>query len=709
MPALLHDRENSLVTSKQPEHPASLQNSPAPEPRGSRFALGTALVAVCVLGAFGGYFDFILTLLHRPESLGLLASPLLPPLGTALFLIVFCFLFWLLVAVVASLLRKGQAKPLAIGCAVGVGVFFVVCMSHYALRFPSLGDGVGPCVDGLVFLVPMGFAGCILGYFVSRALVRSERGRAWAKRLLFGALFLLCGVGVSMGGGRFPLGLVQHGVVWVVVAGLFAGLWGYRRATPAWRWTVAYLAVTCLALQVLAGAWRDTRPRPEQFHREGRVTRHIVLLTVDTLRRDGPTCLGGNPGVTPEIDRLLENSVVFDGAVAPTGWTLPSFASIMTGVSPAVHLANVRESKLPAAFVTLAEHLSAEDYDTAAIGRNAFMRSASSMNQGFNTYDFFPKLLPEEVSFGLLLVDALTGVDGSTENLADLACEWLNRHRDEDFFLWLHFFDPHMPYTPPKAFWPDGTPPEGMGYEFRRFNESRTGHWVPTPEERAWVRALYDGELRYVDHNIGRVLDTMKALGLYDGALIAFSADHGEEIFDHGSVEHGHTLYNELLDVPLAFKLPGNACATTIAERVCVGSIGPTVLDLCGVAYDKSLYTYSSLEPYWRAPGSVEERPIHAMGLLYYENREAVLFDRWKFIHWFTSGKEELYDLAADPGEIANVLAAHADVVEHARDLLAEEHAEAAEMRGRNGVGQAETTTLDPQTVEQLRNLGYIY
>ncbi|MCA9573630.1 MAG: sulfatase-like hydrolase/transferase, partial [Myxococcales bacterium] len=159
---------------------------------------------------------------------------------------------------------------------------------------------------------------------------------------------------------------------------------------------------------------------------------------------------------------------------------------------------------------------------------------------------------------------------------------WLDAGGDAPSFLWLHYFDVHQPYTPAPRFRPAGEPPPGVGWRFDRFREVRSGHFVPDEAQRDWIARLYLAEVRQLDAELGRLLDALRARGRYDDALIVLVSDHGEELWDHGGFEHGHTVHDELLRVPLFVKLPGARHAGVVRGPVSIEAVAPTVLALCG-------------------------------------------------------------------------------------------------------------------------------
>ena len=199
-------------------------------------------------------------------------------------------------------------------------------------------------------------------------------------------------------------------------------------------------------------------PASERAHR----IRRVILLTVDTLRRDALSCYGGRTQ-TPYIDRLAKDGILFENAYAPAPWTLPSLATILSGVSPWVHGATRLGHAVPTGLPSLAAFPKRDGYLTASIGSNyvlALRGSQPSFSRGFDVYDFYPKRhrpLTKGRQIAVRFLPTAFGDIASTDHLTRLAQRWVSSYRDRDFFLWLHYYDPHIPYEPPVGLFPGGS------------------------------------------------------------------------------------------------------------------------------------------------------------------------------------------------------------------------------------------------------------
>jgi arylsulfatase A-like enzyme len=475
------------------------------------------------------------------------------------------------------------------------------------------------------------------------------------------------------------------------------------------------LALFLLVVTLLPGSiWAvgrtpqaSTGSLPASKHRIQRV----ILITIDTLRSDVPSCYNPNCVPTPHIDQLAKDGIIFRNAVSAASWTLPAVASIMTGRSPWVHQAVKMDSELPESLPTLAELLRKKGFYTAAIVSNPFLAPQFNLSQGFLEYVYFPRPIGNSTGARLLSWGAPDLFDPSTDALTRSAADWLESNADKSFFLWLHYLDPHVPYAPPEDFYPQGEPPLALGYVFsvQANQDVRYGKFVPSLPERAWMKKLYDAETRYVDESLGKLLDGLKQLDVYDDSLIILTSDHGEEFWEHDGYEHGHTLYGELLRVPLIVKLPASAAKKEIVTPVATQALMPTIMELCCGSDLRDRLGMSSLVPLWQpAAGSFHEQPIVSMGSLWYENRESVIFDSMKYVRTLLTNREELYDLARDPEEKTSLATEHREQVEMAKEILQEHRREAAEVRKQYGLVQETEIQLDEQTRELLKTLGYV-
>ncbi len=397
----------------------------------------------------------------------------------------------------------------------------------------------------------------------------------------------------------------------------------------------AVVAVVLIVVAAAAAVLWSRRTPPQSPTPAAGSRPNVLLITIDTLRADRI-----RPDLTPAIERLARRGTRFTNVRATVPLTLPSHVSLMTGTIPPVH--GVRENgavfdrKTP----TLARHFKDAGYRTGAFVGAYVLNRRFGLDEGFDTYD-----------------DAVAREAGKAERLeaerpggevVDAALKWITAG-PTPFFLWIHLYDPHAPYAPPREF----------------LNEARQP---------------YDGEVAYVDAQVGRVLEALESRALTPSTIVAVTADHGESLGEHGEQTHGMLAYDATLRVPLVVAAPGSppaqeAGAISLIELASLlrraAGLVPGTTDRPGV-YAETRYP--------RRAG------WHALSVL--------ADDRWKLIR---SSETELYELLTDPAERTNVAAQHPNVVSGMAGAL-----------GRLRGSGAASAAIAPEAAERLRALGYV-
>jgi arylsulfatase A-like enzyme len=635
-----------------------MSSPPIPEAARLRRAAPWALTASLALGIALGCFDLTVSILRRsPTGLANPSALLARVAISAGVFFLACFVPVILVALPGGRFWNSRKLPLMAALAVGLGCGSALCIYFNLTR---IGLDPGPRQELLL-------VACLAVAVAAVQYLRLRRE--------------------TVAAGAWRLGFPSAALALLAVAGL------------AFAWARAYLPAHAAAA---AGAVRLRSDHP--IHR-------IVLLSVDTLRWDAVSALSPGSPATPAIDSLARDSVVFERAYSPAPWTLPAFVSMMTGVPPEVHGVKTPKLRIPETLPMLAERLRDAGYRTAAIGQQPWLRPEQGMARGFLGFDMCPRI-EHGASLGSRLLARLDPMrlkpSLSTTELTDLAVAWLRAHSRDDFFLWVHYLKPHGPYEPPPGYRPREKPPEGMGYTFGSAGAIRMGTRVLTAAQIPWVRKLYDGEVRFMDDNVARFLAELQRLGIYEDTLIVFVSDHGEEFCEHGSYEHGHSLYNELIHVPLFVKLPGTREGRRRPEPVSTGSLAPTLLDLIGMPSPPESSSYASLRPLLDGTGSWTPRSVISSTLLYFEERQSAVFEDFKYIRTPGSGAEAIFDLNADPGERRDLAASSSERLRVARAAFAEEERVCEALRDHFGIHGSVATELKPEALEQLRSLGYV-
>jgi len=402
-------------------------------------------------------------------------------------------------------------------------------------------------------------------------------------------------------------------------------------------WRSGPLASFLVALMLICGCGREARPL------------NVLIIGVDTLRPDHLGCYG--------YDR--KQGVLFENVISQAPWTLPSFATVFTSLYPTQHGAVLKDSRLSTHFPTLAMMLLKNGYSTGAIINAPFLRPEYKVDRGFEHYNYAPPFADRVA-------------DGTTDD----ALSWIDRHIDEPFLMFVHYFDPHLPYKPPAPydtlFYPDYAGELPSTFSLDLIPDARETDFAVMgelpPEDWDYIKALYDGEIAFTDAEVGRLLRELDARGLKENTLVIFLSDHGEEFYEHKGYEHGHALYNEVIKVPLIVSLPGKIRENaTVTEYVRLLDITPTVLDILGIETSVHLEG-ASLMPLISGEGTpttpdgvlLPAGIGYSEAMLYGPERKSLTAYPWKYINQTVAGDPKFFNLESDPGELNNL--AHSDV-----------------------------------------------
>ena len=394
--------------------------------------------------------------------------------------------------------------------------------------------------------------------------------------------------------------------------------------------------------------------------------RNIVLISIDTCRADYLSCYGYPSQTTPNIDAIAAEGIRFENVISPISMTLPAHGSMLTGTNPLYHGVHDNEDYQLGKFnTTLAEILKDEGFTTAAVVSAFVLDSQFGIDQGFDTFD--DRLNYEHKTSGPIK-------DRKGSETSRLAVKWLEENRNEKFFLFLHYFDPHVEYQPPEPF------------------------------ASQYAHNLYAGEIAYTDHCIAQVITKLKELGIYDSSLIIITADHGEMLGQHGEITHGYFIYQGNVRVPLIFKLPGKRRSKVITKRVGLIDIVPTVCGLLDIEAPSGVKGMDLSHAF--AGKKLPERQTY----LYCESFEptkydaspllGIVTDQYKYIQ---TARGELYDLIKDPAESDNLLATkpkQANLLKGHLELILKDQLRKNDVDNR--------LKLNEQALDKLESLGYV-
>ena len=383
---------------------------------------------------------------------------------------------------------------------------------------------------------------------------------------------------------------------------------------------------------------------------------NLILISIDTLRSDHCSVYGYYRDTTPNLCKFAEQGVTFDLAYSPSDSTGPSHATMFTSLYPMTHQLVKNGAKLSPRHKTLAERLKAQGYHTAAVIGSFVLDSKFGFSQGFSLYDddfeIEKATLTKYKSWGGEKVDK--GFDQRADVTTQKAISVLKKYGNSKapFFLFIHYFDPHLPYNPPKPF-------SSMFMQ--------KGSQLSDIEEQ--IR-LYDGEVAYTDHELGSLFKALDQMKLEDNTLVVITSDHGEGLGQHDHMGHAINIYEETVRVPLIFRWPGHVPQGHVLNGpVEVTDLVPTIFDLIGIKIDP-LFQGRSLASTLCGESAIDtNRSIYLYRQDYKGSFKKLLFDReiwlegekfgvrtgkWKYIEGPKEKTKELFDLENDPGELIN-------------------------------------------------------
>jgi choline-sulfatase len=393
---------------------------------------------------------------------------------------------------------------------------------------------------------------------------------------------------------------------------------------------------------------------------------NIILVTLDTTRADRMGFLGSTRGLTPNLDALARESIVFTRAYSQAPITTVSHATILTGTFPPAHRVNDFGSALPASVPYLPDLLRQQGYRTGAFVGSLILDprtgTAPGFDRGFDVYDAGYRMRrPGE--------DRYRTLERRGDEVLTRALSWATGQGRQPFFLWVHFFDPHDPYDPPADL------------------------------KRRFASAPYDGEIAWIDQLIGRLVAELKAKALSEQSLLVVAADHGEALGEHGEQTHGLFLYDETLHVPLTVRLPGRQQAgKRVNARVRLADVTPTILEAADVGVPPSVQGESLVKASVDRPAYAEtEYPRRGFGWAPLASWRA---ERFLFVR---APRPELYDQVADAASLRNLASTRARVAEamdrELRDFFVRS----------SGAAATETkAAVDPEVAARLAALGYV-
>ena len=447
-----------------------------------------------------------------------------------------------------------------------------------------------------------------------------------------------------------------------------------RKKTRPWPFLAAGLIIIAVLLWVFLRPGKDPAVRVKKLWAgEGVDKPNVVLITLDTTRADHLGCYGYPYVRTPNLDALARRGVLFEQAVTVSPLTLPAHCTIMTGTFPTHHGVRLNgNTALSDEQTTLAEVFSGQGYATGAFIGAFVLDSRWGLNQGFQRYDDkFDLKKYKHIDLG--------AVQRPGNQVMDAALAWLEEEKAKPFFAWIHLYDPHSPYEPPEPY----------------YSEYRA----------KGLAGLYDGEIAFMDEQIGRCVAWLEKNGLEKTTVFLLVGDHGEGLGSHGEGAHGYFIYDYAVHVPLIVSAPFPALqGKRVASQVGTVDVFQTLLDLAGVRAPARAQG-ASLVPALFRPEKAASEPAYS------ESMAPNLQFGWGLLHslrtlrykYIDAPRAELYNIAQDPGESTNLFEQSPDI---ARKMKADLDRLMTET-GR-GAPTPQAANLDKETMERLTALGYV-
>lgn len=400
---------------------------------------------------------------------------------------------------------------------------------------------------------------------------------------------------------------------------------------------------------------------------------NIIFFTLDTTRADHLPCYGYKNVKTPTLDTLAKKGILFEQCITPTALTLPSHSSMMTGLYPTFH--NVRingNTALSDKHLTMAEIFSQHGYQCGAFIAAFVLDGRWGLKQGFDHYD-------DKFDLKKYKKLDLAGVQRPGNEIIDAALAWMEEQKENPFFSWIHFYDPHTPYDPPEPY-------------------------LSQYKERG-LTGMYDGEIAFMDEQIGRCISWLEQNELDKNTIIVVMGDHGEGLGDHGEMSHGYFIYEYAVHVPFLIITPfENLQGLRIPTQVSIIDLYPTLLEMVGFQIPAETQG-KSLLPLIFSPQEKEERYVYIESMTPsiqygWSPLQSLRNSKYKYIE---APRPELYDLSKDPLEVNNLNLKQSKIVRKFKKDLSKIIDETS-----RGAPKPESANLDSETIKKLATLGYI-
>lgn len=445
----------------------------------------------------------------------------------------------------------------------------------------------------------------------------------------------------------------------------------WRRSLP-WAMGLAILALVVIQ----SGFWVREEITVAQLPQAKLDSPNIIVIVVDALRADHLSSYGYERQTSPNIDRLASEGVIFESAISTSSWTPPSHASLFTGRYVYEHGADLKP--LDDRYPTIAEEMQKLGYRTGAfLGNYENLNRLEGMARGFQRYEDYYQSLGSMVNntlLGHLIIyeglHRLFGMDNPVgrklaSQITDSTLDWIDRHPENPFFIFINYFDTHDPYTPPQPYRSKFSSIKNPGGLINSYWDEDHIYILSSPEQLQEEIDAYDGAIAYVDDKISQFIEGLQKRGLTENTVVIILSDHGESFGEHGLLHHHNSLYRDTVHVPLIFWGPGYfPSGLRISQPVSIASIPSTLINLIKDGEQK-VFPEPALASLWEKTTVNTEWPlliaevtqadwVPDQHLPKYGDMESIITSEWHYIEHETLG-EELYDWVDDPAELNNL------------------------------------------------------
>ena len=704
------------------------------ETSGFRATIRIACLIGLVAGLLFGVWDSILVIGYHtlsPWTIYTLPQMLsLTLYSAAVFAILGCLVMMAIGAITAGVIRIGKysvSRVQLAGILIGVAVLLMVAG---IITGPSLTGDTIEIVEAIVICTLSGVGLASLSIYALNKRMRKEELIALSLSFLASVVvLLLIGTWIYMGAfhdkapselapllASFGL-LIGVGIYWL---GLYRLIYWILRKYPPHIVRSAggiLLVFTLAALLTISftgpyGFNSETVASVDSDSGSSEGMPNILWIVMDTVRADHLSSYGYPLDTTPNIDKIASEGILYENAIAPAPWTVPSHASMFTGMFPSKHGVDAEHAWLDGNFETIAEVLRSNGYQTFKYTNNMFVGPITNLQQGFDTYMVrhnglnspgkyaWPVDLPDYLMISRAKqyfennILQMPGDEGA-QNTNEVVKKWIAdaSSAEAPFFMFINYMEAHSPYQPPEEYTipylDDGvTFEEAMNFEFMLWKYV-AGSSPISDQEFDILRSLYDGEISYVDFRIGQLVDYLRDIDILDNTLLIITSDHGEEFGEHQLANHFLGLYDTLLHVPLIIRYPGSSeTGVRIEEQVQLTDIFPTILDVTGIIWsgEEQLQGHSLVKDmeqtesefaiareglYFSALQNISSAGFGTDVHKYARRLMAIRTEEFKFV-WASDGLDELYNIKEDPGELNNLIEVESEKAQELKALLKE-------------------------------------